>query len=283
MSELLLCRVETARAVARRFGLSPDRSRSQSFLVDQVVRDAIVASLPPQPRTVLEIGCGLGALTQGLLQAGRQVVGVEVDDRAVAALGLLRARYPGLRVVAADALQVGARELGLSGPFVAVGNLPYGLTGALIPHVLGFEPPPVTCLFLVQREVAARLAAPPGGWSLSTLAVRLAAVVERRLEVGPESFWPVPKVQSTLLELRPSPVGDQALRAGLLALARPIFQQRRKQLRHGLAGALHVDPGAADELLRSVGIDPTRRPGTLELEEWLRLAPLGGVGGGEMR
>lgn len=283
MTEALLCRPETARAVARRFGLAPDRSRGQSFLVDQEVRDALVAQLPADPRLTLEIGCGLGALTQGLLQAGRRVVGVEVDPRAVRALGLLRSRHRDLRVVEGDVLGLGPAELGLEDRFVAVGNLPYSLTGRILGHVLEFRPAPASCHFLVQREVAARLAAGPGDWSLATLAVRLSAEVERRLEVGPESFWPRPRVHSALLQLRPRAAAGPADRSRVLALARPVFQQRRKQLRHGLALALGLQPLAAADLLRSRGIDPTRRPGTLELEEWLRLAPLREAGSADTR
>jgi 16S rRNA (adenine1518-N6/adenine1519-N6)-dimethyltransferase len=270
--ELDLCRESTARAVARRFGLSPERGRGQSFLVDRQVRDAIVNSLPGTTRLVLEIGPGLGSLTQGLLETGRRVIGVEVDHRAVAALGLLRVRHAELRVVEESALRVGPSELGLSPPYLVVGNLPYSITGVLLKHLLDMEPAPLSCHLLLQREVALRLAAPAGSWSLATLAVRLAATCEVRLLVGPESFWPRPKVSSALVHLVPRRVLERSAREALLQLARPIFQQRRKQLRHGVAVAMGVKPGQAGRLLELAQIDPTQRPGAMDIGQWVRLA-----------
>ncbi len=278
-----LCRESTTRAVARRFGLSPERGRGQSFLVDREVRDAIVASLPESPRLVLEVGPGLGALTQGLLEAGRTVVGVEVDHRAVAALGLLRVRHSELRVVEESALRVGPSELGLSPPYIVVGNLPYSITGALLSHLLDMEPAPLSCHVLLQHEVALRLAAPVGRWSLATLAVQLAATCEVRLKMGPESFWPRPKVSSALVELVPRRALQRSAREALLQLARPIFQQRRKQLRHGVAVAMGVSPLRAGQLLELAQIDPAQRPGAIDLGEWVRLGAVLTGGAGEWR
>ncbi|MGC8473938.1 MAG: 16S rRNA (adenine(1518)-N(6)/adenine(1519)-N(6))-dimethyltransferase RsmA [Candidatus Dormibacteria bacterium] len=283
MRELDLCRESTVRAVARRFGLSPERGRGQSFLVDRQVRDAIVASLPDSPPLVLEVGPGLGSLTQGLLEAGRTVVGVEVDHRAAAALGLLRVRHPELRVVEESALRVGPEELGIKAPYIVVGNLPYSITGALLSHLLDMDPAPLTCHVLLQREVALRLAAPVGRWSLATLAVQLAATCEVRLQVGPESFWPRPKVSSALVELVPRRALERRAREALLQLARPVFQQRRKQLRHGVALATGVSPQRAARLLEMAQIDPAQRPGAIDLGQWVRLATVLGAGDGEPR
>jgi 16S rRNA (adenine1518-N6/adenine1519-N6)-dimethyltransferase len=278
LSTLDLCREETARAVARRFQLSPKRELSQNFLVDREVRDAIVAALPSDPVRVVEIGCGLGALSQGLLAAGHLVTGIEIDPRCVAALGLLRADYPQFEVVREDALRVEPADLALSGPYTVVGNLPYQITGAIVPRLMEWVPMPRSCHLLVQREVARRLAAAPGDWSLATLGLRVVADVEVLFDISPESFWPAPKVHSSLVSIRPREAVDLDLQGGLMALARPMFQQRRKQLHHGLAKALGISAPEAASILRSVGIDAQRRPGTLELSEWRLL--LGGLGAG---
>jgi len=259
----------TARAVARRFGISPRRELGQNFLVDRAVRDAIVAVAAPATR-VLEIGPGLGGLTQGLLEQGIGVVGVELDPRCVAALGLLRSHYPGLTVVEGDILQLRPGQLGISAPTV-LGNLPYGITGALLPALLNWDPPPAICHLMVQREVGRRLAAPRGEWSLATLVLRVAAEVSVDFDVAPGSFWPSPRVHSSLITVRRRPQMDPLLGAELAALARPMFQARRKQLPHGLARSLGVTPQEASRLLVSIEIDPVRRPGSLDLEEWRRL------------
>lgn len=264
-----LCAPGTARAVARRFGISPRRELGQNFLVDRQVRDAI-ADVVGGAEEVLEIGPGLGGLTQGLLERGLRVIGVELDPRCVAALGLLRSACPSLTVVEADILELSPEQLGLNAPIV-VGNLPYRITGALLPWLAGWDPPPAICHLLVQREVGRRLAAPQGDWSLATLALRIVAEVEVEFDVPPSSFWPSPRVYSSLITVRPSREADPQLRAALIDLARPMFQARRKQIHHGLARSLGVSSADAAFLLRSAEIDPTRRPGSLDLEEWRRL------------
>lgn len=264
-----LCSPGTARAVARRFGISPRREMGQNFLIDREARDAIVATAGAA-ETVLEIGPGIGALTQGLLEKGVRVVAVELDPRCVAALGLLRSHFPGLTVVEADILQVSPGDLGLTSPTV-LGNLPYQITGALLPHILSWDPQASSCHLLVQREVARRLAAAQGDWSLATLVLRAVAEVEVEFDVAPSSFWPSPQVYSTLISVRPLPGADPLLTAALADLARPMFQARRKQLHHGLARSLGITPGEATVFLQSVDIDPVRRPGSLDLDEWRRL------------
>jgi 16S rRNA (adenine1518-N6/adenine1519-N6)-dimethyltransferase len=269
-----LCAPGTARAVARRFGISPRRELGQNFLVDRRVRDAIT-DVVGSAQEVLEIGPGLGGLTQGLLERGVRVIGLEIDPRCVAALGLLRSAYPFLTVVEADILEVSPEELGLNAPTV-VGNLPYRITGALLPLLAGWDPPPTICHLLVQREVGRRLAAPQGDWSLATLALRIVAEVEVEFDVPPASFWPSPRVYSSLITVRPRRESDPRLRSALVDLARPMFQARRKQIHHGLARSLGVSSAEAARVLRAAEIDPTRRPGSLDLEEWRRLVTVVG-------
>jgi len=270
----------TLRAVARRFQVSPQHGMGQNFLVDREVRDAIVAALPESAGQVVEIGCGLGSLSQGLLESGRSLVGIEIDPSCVAGLGLLRAEFPGFRVILGDALQLGPEQLAVTPPYTVVGNLPYQITGAILPRLMAWVPPPRACLLVVQREVAHRLAAPAGDWSLASLSLRLVADVELRFDIPPDRFWPAPKVHSSLIQVTPRADLAGGHGADLLRLARPIFQQRRKQLHHGLANALGVTPQEAADRLRAVGIDPQRRPGTLAPEEWLRLLATVGPGAG---
>jgi 16S rRNA (adenine1518-N6/adenine1519-N6)-dimethyltransferase len=265
-----LCRPETARAVARRFQVGPQHRLGQNFLVSRAVRDAIVAKVDAAI-PALEIGCGLGALSQGLLQQGVALTGLELDPNCVAALRLLQADHPQFRVVEADALAVSPKELGLAPPYQVVANLPYQITGAILPRLMEWSPQPATCRLLVQREVARRLTADLGDWSLATLALRLVATVSWEFDVDPQSFWPSPKVWSSLIELRPKPDAKPELLPELLDLARPIFQMRRKQIHHGLARALGGDSARSFEILSAAAIEPTRRPGSLGLEDWLRL------------
>jgi 16S rRNA (adenine1518-N6/adenine1519-N6)-dimethyltransferase len=158
-------------------------------------------------------------------------------------------------------------------PYRVVGNIPYYLTGALAVHLLDQPHPPARIDLLVQREVAERLSAPPGGWSLATLGVRVYGRPELRLLVPAQSFLPPPRVASALLRIVPDP--EPALpRAQLQAFfgfARPFFQARRKQLVQVASQMLGGNKEAARERLRALGIEPSRRPETLDLEEWKRL------------
>jgi 16S rRNA (adenine1518-N6/adenine1519-N6)-dimethyltransferase len=173
-------------------------------------------------------------------------------------------------VLQADILAVSPEELGMAA-LTVVGNLPYRITGALLPSLADWDPPPKICHLLVQREVGRRLAAPQGDWSLATLALRIVAEVKLEFDVPPSSFWPSPRVYSSLITLKPLHLADPRLRAEMVDLARPMFQARRKQIHHGLARSLAVSSADAGVLLRSAEIDPTRRPGSLDLEEWRRL------------
>ena len=269
-----LCAPGTARAVARRFGISPRRELGQNFLVDRRVRD-VIAGRAAASGPVLEIGPGLGGLTQGLLERGLEVVAVEIDSRCVAALGLLRSAYPKLTVVEGDILSVTPSQLGLDRPTV-LGNLPYQITGALLPWILDWVPAPAACHLVVQREVGRRLAAPQGEWSLATLALRLVAEVTVDFDIPPSCFWPSPRVHSSLVTVRSTGPTEPGLQAALITLARPMFQARRKQLHHGLARSLEISAAEATAVLRSAEIDPARRPGSLNLDEWRRLVSVTG-------
>jgi len=249
------------------------RRLGQHFLIDAAVVDAVVDALaPPADAGVFEIGCGTGVLTVALAQLAGRVVAVDVDPECARLAATATGAFPTCTVVRADAMQVDPTELGIGAPWLCAGNLPYRLTGRLISHVLELPSPPLRAVFMVQREVAARLAAEPGGWSLATVAVRSLASVERVLDVPPSAFDPPPAVHSSLIRLVPSPAFEDAVRVAVLDLARVAFQARRKTLRHGVARALGGDLDAAASALDRAGIQIGRRPGTLHLDEWQRLA-----------
>ncbi len=264
---------QTVTAVARRVGLRRDPHLGQHFLIDREVLDAIVDALDPGPDSqVLEIGCGLGTLTGALAERAGRVVAIDIDPACVAGTEITQRARANVTVLQADARVVDPAALGFVPGWLATGNLPYQLTGLVLTRLLEAPDPPARAVVLVQREVAARLAAAPGDWSLATVAVRSHATVERLRDVPPEAFDPPPAVHSSILRLVPDRVMDAADRESVLALARPLFQSRRKTLRNGLSRALAGDTAAASAALLTAGIDPGRRPGTLRLDEWELLA-----------
>jgi 16S rRNA (adenine1518-N6/adenine1519-N6)-dimethyltransferase len=263
----------TLTAVARRVGLRRDTSLGQHFLVDRDVLDAIVDALDPGPDSeVLEIGCGLGTLTGALAARARRVVAIDIDPACVAGTAITQRANANVTVLQADARVVDAAALGFTAGWLATGNLPYQLTGLVLMRLVEAAVPPARAVVLVQREVAARLAAGPGDWSLATVAIRSLAEVERIRDVPPSAFDPPPAVHSSIIRIVPSPKADPAIRRAVLALAKPLFQSRRKTLRNGVSRALGGDLAGAGVALADAGIDPGRRPGTLRLDEWELLA-----------
>jgi 16S rRNA (adenine1518-N6/adenine1519-N6)-dimethyltransferase len=264
---------ETLHAVARRAGLVAKHRLGQNFLVDREVLDDIVAALAPMAdEDVLEVGPGIGTLTGDLAARARRVVAVDVDERCVQATRTTQRGRSNVEVVRADALTVEPKSLGLGDGWIAAGNIPYGITTPLLTRLFEMATPPRRGVFLVQREVAARLAAQSGGWSLATVAVRSVATVDRLRDVAPTSFDPAPAVHSSLVRLRPAALLSPGDRSAVLDIARAAFQMRRKTLRHGITRAAGGDERRGLAWLAAAGIDPGRRPGTLDIDEWHRIA-----------
>ena len=268
----------TVRAVARRAGLALKHRLGQNFLVDRGALERIVEALDPQPDDeVFEIGPGIGTLTVELASRARRVLSVELDEACVRATAITLRAHANAQVVHQDALRADPIALGLHEGYLAAGNIPYSITAPLITRLVESVTPPRRAVLLVQREVAERLSAAPGSWGLFTVAVRSLATVERITDVPPSSFEPPPKVHSSVIRITPAPkvVGEE--RAAVLALARGAFQLRRKTLRHGVTRALGGDDARASAALDAAGIDPKRRPETLDLEEWRALAAAAGA------
>lgn len=259
------------RQLMERYGVRPRKGLGQNFLTDPAILSELVAASSPQGLAALEVGPGLGHLTELLAGQARRVVAVELDERLVAAL---RDRLPAVEVVQGDILDHDPGKLVDGERYVALGNLPYYITSAVLRHLLEAEHPPLRTVVTVQREVAERLLAEPGQMSLLGVSVQFFARPQlvRRIPAG--AFHPPPKVDSAavLLHRREPPLPrDHWPR--FFQLVRAGFRERRKQLHNSLAG--NLSPRAAErdvrEALEAAGIDPRRRAQTLSVEEWVRL------------
>lgn len=261
------------RGVARRFGVRFQRRWGQNFLADRRQLERIVEALELDSMDrMIEVGPGLGALTVELSSRTREVVGVEIDPACVKALALTLRDRANVRIVEADVLRTTTGEL-LPVPYRVAGNIPYNLTGALFSHLLDQPKPPSRIDVLVQEEVAERVVAPPGGWSLATLSVRVYGRPELVLRVPRGAFAPQPKVDSALIRLIPDaePALPRADLPAFFEFVTPFFQARRKQLPFVLGRKLGLRGAEARARLGVIGIDPARRAETLTLEEWRRL------------
>jgi 16S rRNA (adenine1518-N6/adenine1519-N6)-dimethyltransferase len=261
------------RGVARRFGVRYLRRWGQNFLADRHQLDRIVEALELVPTdNIVEVGPGLGALTVELAGRARAVAGVEIDPACVKALGLTLRERSNVRIVEADILRTPVSAL-LPSPYRVAGNIPYNLTGALFVHLFEQPQSPARIDLLVQKEVAERLVAPAGGWSLATLGVRVYGRPELTVRVPRAAFLPVPKVDSALVRVIPDaePAIPREDLPSFFDFVTPFFQARRKQLPFVLGRRRGTSGAEARARLSVIGIDPARRAETLTLEEWRRL------------
>jgi 16S rRNA (adenine1518-N6/adenine1519-N6)-dimethyltransferase len=223
---------------------------------------------------VLEVGPGLGVLTEQLLKSARRVVAVEIDPQLADWLRTELAS-PKLTVETADILRVDPASL-FEDPYVVVANLPYHITSPALRRLLESGPPfAARLVVMVQREVADRITAPLG--ELSALAVTIQAQAQVRLvrHVPASAFYPRPKVDSAVLALQPHhaaerPVTRAAFRA-FVDFVHAGFKQPRKQIANSLSEGLGVEKAQTLELLARAEIEPNRRAQTLSVAEWVRL------------
>ncbi len=261
-------------------GVRPTKALGQNFVHDANTIERIVRAAPVSPgEVVLEVGPGLGSLTLGLLATDVRVVAVEIDAVLADALpATVLAHQPD----AADRLTVmHADALRLSGlpdpqPVALVANLPYNIAVPVVLHLLELLPSVRSAVVMVQAEVAARLAAPPGSKVYGVPSVKTAwyASAERVGTVPRTVFWPVPNVDSGLVRLvrRPPPsLPEGVTRADVFAVIDHAFAQRRKMLRSALA-PWAGSPGAAESVLRAAGVDPAARGETLDVSDFARIA-----------
>lgn len=264
---------EVVRRYLRRHALSARKSLSQNHLADGAILERIieVAAVRPGER-IIEVGPGLGILTAGLLGSGAQVTAVELDGRLVGHLHERFAAEPGLHLVEADFLDVPTAEL-VTGPWALVANVPYHITSPILHHVLGSVPRPDRFVMMVQREVAARIAAAPGAMSYLSVFVQYHAAVRVAFIVPATAFEPAPEVDSAILlgETRPRRLDTHA-EEELWRLVQAGFRERRKMIHNVLIRQLRGLPRERlDEALARCHIAPDRRPQTLSVEEWLSL------------
>lgn len=269
--------------------MRPRKRFGQHFLEAAWVRKVVDLIAPQARDAIVEIGPGRGALTLPLAARAGSVLAIEVDRDLAAALG---PRLPGnVRIVTADVLktEIGEelrkwrdRPIGPDAAVRVVGNLPYNISSPILFRLLSLSSATgglVDAVLMLQREVAERLLAAPGGkeYGVLTVLTALHADVTRLLNLPPGAFRPAPKVHSTVIRLgfRPSPVAVSSPEI-LTAMVRSVFSQRRKTLANSLATFADDHGVPATEALGQAGVDPRRRPETLDLAEFARLAEVFG-------
>ena len=254
---------------------APDKALGQHFLSDPNILAKIVkASGVREGEAVLEIGPGPGGLTRALMEAGAILTAIETDPRMVAHL---KAEFGGsFELIEGDALRADYITLAKNagGPLRLVANLPYNISGPLMALLLKERIAFKSMTLMFQREVAERIAAPPGGRERGKLSVLAQAFcnVKRVMRVPPGAFTPPPKVESAVihLDVLPEPVAPLADEGVLWRVVAAGFGQRRKMLRNTLKPLLGEVPGEAS--FSEASLKGTERAETLTVQEWIKLA-----------
>ena len=272
--------LSTIRSLCDRYGFSLSKGFGQNFLINPGVCPRIAESAGIGPDWgVLEIGPGIGVLTEQLAKRAAKVVSVEIDRRLFPLLDETLAGYGNVKIVEGDVLKVDLRALirqEFAGRPVAVcANLPYYITSPILMRLLEEKLPIRHITVMVQKEAAQRITAAPGSREAGAISYAVAYYAKPRLlfSVQPGSFYPPPKVTSAViqLEVRQSPAVETADEAGFFRLIRAAFSQRRKTAANSVSGALGIPKAAVMSALEAAGLPATARPEQLTLEDFSRL------------
>ena len=259
----------------RRLDTRAKKGLGQNFLVDKHVLSRIVAAAKLTcDDCVVEVGPGLGVLTQELAKEAGHVVAVELDSTMAAALREKFADSSNVEIVEADILECAPESLvSKKRNYKVVGALPYNIASAVLRRFLEARHKPAMIVAVVQKEVAQSIVAKPGDMSLLSVGIQLYGRPSIVKYIGPRSFYPQPKVDSAIvrIDVYTEPPIEVEEEADFFSVVRGGFSTPRKQLRNSLSYGLNITSQEAGALLDGAGIDPRRRAETLSIGEWAAL------------
>lgn len=261
------------RTLLKSLGLAPQKGFGQNFLISEKVLHRIVdaGALTPTD-VVLEVGPGLGHLTQELAAKAGEVIAVEIDRGLIHRLRDVFQEVGNVTFVEKDVLKLNPEEVVGQRPYKVIANLPYYITSPVLRHFLEESRPPRILVVMVQKEVAQRIMAPTGDLNLLAISVQIYGQPRIVTRVPASSFYPQPSVDSAVLKVEV--YGEPRIHTPAAAFFKVVsagFAMPRKQVHNSLSQRLWLPPGSAPGLLAEAGIDPARRPHTLTIEEWDRL------------
>ncbi|HEY5621102.1 MAG TPA: 16S rRNA (adenine(1518)-N(6)/adenine(1519)-N(6))-dimethyltransferase RsmA [Pontiella sp.] len=259
------------RALLEQLGHRPNKGLGQNYLIDANILDIIADTADIRSgEHVLEIGPGLGALTERIIPRAQSVTCIEKDPTMAQ---YLRSRFTGFTLIESDALDVDLEALFAEGITKVAANLPYSVASRLMVDISECEHRPVLMSLTIQKEVADRLTSPAGDKHYGVLGILTGAFYVNTLvkKISPSCFLPPPKVWSAVvrMERRTEPLVAEEQYPLFKKLVKFCFSQRRKQIGTTLK-KLGVSP--VDELLADAGIEHTERPEVIEIERWAKLA-----------
>jgi 16S rRNA (adenine1518-N6/adenine1519-N6)-dimethyltransferase len=261
------------------YGLTPRKRWGQHFLVDGNILNKIVRAADiTKEDTVLEVGPGLGEMTLALARQAKKVIAVEIDMKLVEAVKRKTVSCPNVQVIGNDILKVDFKALTGEDrrPIKVVANLPYQISTPLLFRFIEERERFSTLTLMVQKEVAERIAAPPGGKDYGPLSIFVQIFLDLtgRFSVKPSCFFPPPKVDSAVVHLtwKETPVVGREEEDWFRNVVRGCLGYRRKTLSNALKHSGLDLPEDAERRMEQLGIDSRRRPETLAIDEFVRLS-----------
>lgn len=276
MLESVIASPEVVHYICKRFDIRMSKKLGQNFLIKRGIVDEIVhAAELTAGEPVLEVGPGIGTLTQGLAQSGADVTAIELDRRLLEVLDTTLASYDNVRIVHGDVLKLDVSTIMNHKPFKVVANLPYYITTPIIMSLLESNLPIERLVVMVQKEVAFRMVAKPGTKDYGALSVAVQYYTEPDivLDVPPKSFLPAPAVTSSVIRcvLREKPPVDVADEKLFFRVVKAGFAQRRKTFANTMR-TTGLSKEQIDEILVKANIDGQRRGETFTLQEFADVA-----------
>lgn len=276
MLESVIASPEVVHYICKRFDIKMSKKLGQNFLIKRGIVDEIVHAAEVTPgEPVLEVGPGIGTLTQGLAQSGADVTAIELDRRLLEVLDTTLASYDNVRIVHGDVLKLDVPTIMNHKPFKVVANLPYYITTPIIMSLLESKLPIERLVVMVQKEVALRMIAKPGTKDYGALSVAVQYYTEPDivLDVPPKSFLPAPAVTSSVIRciLRDKPPVDVIDEKLFFRVVKAGFAQRRKTFANTMR-TTGLSKEQIDEILLKANIDGQRRGETFSLQEFADVA-----------
>lgn len=276
MLESVIASPEVVHYICKRFDIKMSKKLGQNFLIKRGIVDEIVHAAELTPgEPVLEVGPGIGTLTQGLAQSGADVTAIELDRRLLEVLDTTLASYDNVRIVHGDVLKLDVPTIMNHKPFKVVANLPYYITTPIIMSLLESKLPIERLVVMVQKEVALRMVAKPGTKDYGALSVAVQYYTEPDivLDVPPKSFLPAPAVTSSVIRcvLRDKPPVDVIDEKLFFRVVKAGFAQRRKTFANTMK-TTGLSKDRIEELLAKANIDGQRRGETFTLQEFADVA-----------
>lgn len=256
--------------------MEPNKKLGQHWLTDKFVLEEIAGYVDlGADDVVVEIGPGLGTLTEVLMEHAGRVVAIEYDKQLANKLSQSKLAKENLIIKNDDFLRFDLSALPEG--YKVAGNIPYYITGKIVRKILSAKNKPSIAVLLVQKEVAERIAAQPGEMSVLSVVAQYYSEVSLGVVVPADKFDPPPKVDSQVIILKPHPsnfreLHEQELEKKFLTIVKAGFSARRKKLHTSLAGGVGVSIDQAKQVLEDAGIDSNLRAQSLSVEDWLRLA-----------